>query len=389
MSGDPTPTAERTSGLVRARGVLSTAAPALGVYAAVRLACLLAVVATSWVVGRHPRSRIAGHWDALWYQRIARSGYGVMTLPDEHGVTYTDLAFFPLYPGLQRAVSTVLPIGAANVGLLVAWVSAAVACLGIFAVGAHLYGRRVGIVLVVLWGLLPNAVVETMAYSESSLTAFAAWSLYAVLTRRWLWAGFLSVLAGLTRPNGIAVAAAVGCAAAVALWRDPGCRRDPRVWAAPVLAPLGWLGYIGWAGLRAGSPTGYFDVQRVWGSRFDFGHWTLWFGHRLATREAWLSQYAAGALLIAAVVALVLLVLDRPPFALLAYTGVLMAIALGGSNYFASRPRFLLPAFPLLIPAALALARARPLTRAVLTGGLAGISVCYGAYLVVIAPTAP
>jgi hypothetical protein len=385
----PTPTAERTRAVTRARGLLSEAAPALGVYAAVRLTCLLAVVATAWSVGRHPRSRLGAHWDALWYERVARSGYGTMVLSDSSGVTHTDLAFFPLYPGLERAVATVLPIGLVNAGLLVAWASAGVACYGIHAVGARLYGRRVGLMLVVLWGVLPNAVVQTMAYSESVLTALAAWSLYAVLTRRWLWAAVLALLAGLARPNGIAVAAAVACAAAVELWRSPECRKSSRLWAAPVIAPLGWAGYVGFAGLRSGSALGYFAIQRKWGSRFDFGHYTLAHLRRLAMHNTYLFQYGAAAMVAVALLGLVLLFLDRPPLVLLVYTVVLVLIAVGDTNFFASRPRFLLPAFPLLIPPALALARAGPRTRVVLTGALAGFSVVYGAYIVVLAPSSP
>lgn len=389
MPAGPTPTLERTRKVVRVRGLLGSVAPALGVYAAVRLTCLLVVVAAAWSVGRHPRSRLGAHWDALWYERVARSGYGVMTLPDKSGVIQTDLAFFPLYPSLERAVTTALPIGMVNAGLLVAWVSAGGACCGMYAIGARLHGRRVGLMLVVLWGVLPHAVVGTMAYSESVLTALAAWSLYAALTRRWVWAAGLALLAGLTRPNGIAVAVAVACAACVELWRRPQCRRSPRVWAAPVIAPLGWLGYVLWAGLRSGSVLGYFTVQRTWGSRFDFGHYTFAFVGRLALHGGKLFQYGAAVTLAAALLGLLLLVRDRPPPVLLVYTVVLVAIAFGGTNYFASRPRFLLPAFPLLLPPACALARARPRTRAVLTGALAAVSVVYGAYLVVLAPSSP
>jgi hypothetical protein len=365
------------------------AAPALGIYAAVRLTCLIVVVICSWTAGRHPRTRLGAHWDALWYARVARGGYGLTLLTDEPGVSYSDLAFFPFYPGLERAVSTVFPIGLVNAGLLVAWASAGVACCGIYAVGAHLHGRRAGLALVVLWGVLPHAIVQTMAYSESVLTAFASWSLYAALTRRWVWSASLALLAGLTRPNGIAVAAAVVCAAGVALWRHPEWRKSPRLWMAPVIAPLGWLGYVGWVGLRSGSPLGYFAVQRRWGSRFDFGHYTLAHMRRLSVRQGWLSHYGAGVVLFVALLLLVLLALDRPPLVLMVYTVALTVIAFGGSGYFASRPRFLLPAFPLLLPPALALSRARLRTGVVLTGGLACFSAAYGAYLVVFAPTAP
>ena len=58
---------------------------------------------------------------------------------------------------------------------------------------------------------------------------------------------------------------------------------------------------------------------------------------------------AAGVLLFA------LLLAYRAPLPLIAYSGVLLLIAVGGSGFFESKPRFLLPAFPLLIPLARAL----------------------------------
>src|SRR5205823_4640214 len=89
-----------------------------------------------------------------------------------------------------------------------------------------------------------------------------------------------------------------------------------------------------------------------------------------------------------AVVLYALLLADRAPAPLLVYSGVLLLIVLGGSGYFESKPRFLLPAFPLLIPLARALvrtARARPWHATVVVGALAGLSYCYGAYLLVTA----
>jgi hypothetical protein len=93
---------------------------------------------------------------------------------------------------------------------------------------------------------------------------------------------------------------------------------------------------------------------------------------------------AAGVLLFA------LLLADRAPLPLLVHSGVLLLIAVGGSGFFESKPRFLLPAFPLLIPFARArvrTARARPWHATVVVGALAGLSFGYGAYLVVIAHT--
>jgi hypothetical protein len=383
------PAADRPAPAATERTVLSPRAAgmarALGLFVAARVLGGLALVLS----GGEPFRLLGRSWDSVWYLRIAAHGY-TGALPPLPG-RYNDLAFFPLYPALVRAVHTVLPLSGGACGLVVSWAAAAVAACGIYAVGARLHGRAVGTALVLLWGLLPHSVVLSMAYTEPLLTAFAAWSLYAVLTGRWLWAGGLAALAGLSRPNGFAVAAAVLAAAACELWRALRARRrvSHRLWTGAALAPAGWAAYVLWVGHRTGDLLGgYFTVQRRWGSRFDFGQGSLDLVRGLLVHGDRLVVPVALLLAAAAVVLYALLLADRAPLPLLAYSGVLLLVVLGGSGYFASKPRFLLPAFPLLLPLARALvrtARARPRHATVVVGALAGLSLSYGPYLLVLA----
>ncbi|WP_234391918.1 hypothetical protein [Streptomyces sp. WM6378] len=361
-------------------------------FGAARATGLLLMSLWAWQGGRHPRSVLALEWDGRWYYRIVEWGYHLpadsVPLP---GFASEKLAFFPLYPGLIRVVDAVLPIGDLNAALFISWVSAGVAAWGIYAIGELLYGRRTGIALVLLWGLLPHAIVLTMAYAEPLMTAFAAWALYAVLTRRWLAAGTLAALAGLARPNGIAVAAAVSVAVTAIAWRRHRAHepQDGHAWIGAALAPLGWLGYIAWVGVQTGDPLGYFAIESRWGSRFDFGQYAAHYIAGLVTGRNRLAVYAAVAIVGVSLLLLVLAVLDRVPLPLLVYTAVLTLIALGGTDYFQSKPRFLLPAFPLLIPLAIALSRARPRTACLAVAALASISFFYGTYLLLVSPLAP
>ncbi|MFI6691443.1 hypothetical protein ACIBLA_06715 [Streptomyces sp. NPDC050433] len=340
-------------------------------------------------IGRSPGQLLTQTWDSTWYTRIAAQGYG-HTLHFTDGAVHSDLAFFPLYPGLVRAVSTVLPIGGGTAALLISWAAAAAAAFGIHLLGERLHGRTTAAVLVLLWGLLPHAVVFSIAYTEPLLTALAAFSLYAVLTGRWLWAGSLAALAGLSRPNGVAIAAAVCAAVAYELWKRR-AHAPWRLWAAAVVAPLGWGGYLLWVGVRVGDPlSGYFAVQSGWRSRFDFGADTLRAVRDIVLGPAELASTGTALIVAAALLLFVLLLLDRenrPPLPLLVYAGVLLLIAIGGGgSFFESKPRFLLPAFPLLLPLACALTKARPRAAIVLIAALAGLSCCYGTYLLTVAP---
>src|SRR5690606_36045782 len=156
---------------------------------------------------------------------------------------------FPLYPGLIALLDPVLPGGPQAAGLAISWLAGPAAAWGLFAIGAHLRDRRTGVLLVALWAVLPHAVVQSMLYTETLFTALAAWSLYALLRRRWLTSGALCLAAGLLRPTAGALVLAVGLAALAAVWR----RRDGwRPWVAGLIAPLGLLGYLGWVAHRLG-----------------------------------------------------------------------------------------------------------------------------------------
>ncbi|MFG2352173.1 hypothetical protein [Streptomyces sp. NPDC048521] len=370
------------------RGICEGALPALALFAAVRVAGILVVILTNDLRG-HPLVRNLAHsWDSRWYLHIATQGYGHLIWITPKGAIQTDWAFFPLYPALIRALTAVAPLTPGQAAVLIAWAAAGAAAYGVYVIGHHLYGRGVATALVALWAVLPHAVELTIAYTESLFAALAAWSLYCVLKGRWLWAGSLAAAAGLARPSGFAVAVAVGLAAAYEALRQRG-RVPVSLWAGAVLAPLGWLGYVLWVGTRTGDLLGgYLTVQSAWDSRFDFGAGSLRFLRALLLHGGGFVYPAALVIIAACVLLFALLCLDRAPLALVVYTGVLIVLVVGGSGSFSSKPRFLLPAFPLLIPMARALARTwrlRPAKAVLVHGALTVVSLLFGAYVLAVA----
>lgn len=363
----------------RAGDLLRRAAPALLTYAGVRALGLAALALWCAGTGKSPHTLLTARWDSLWYTRVAEFGYGwQVRLPD--GSVHSNLAFFPLLPWLERAVSAVTPLSYADAGLVVSWLASLCAAAGIFAVADHVYGRRAGVCAVGLWAVLPVGIVQSMAYSESLFTALAAWSLYAVLTGRWVTAGLLASCAGLTRPVGAAVVAAVWVTAAVAVRRER--RADARTVLGVLLAPVGAAAYVLWVGHRTGGGLfGYLDVQKQWGNGFDGGYA---FARFVAQKFTSLPGALAGIGLTVGVALLIWLyvtcVRQRQPLALLVYCGIVVALALCAAGYFGSKPRLLLPAFPLLLPLARALARLRPGRSAAVLAGVAVASAAYGAF---------
>ncbi|MGA4865298.1 glycosyltransferase family 39 protein [Streptomyces lavendulocolor] len=354
-----------------------SAVTALWGYAAVRAVGLVILAVAAAVAGEDALHRLKGRWDSVWYVRIAEHGYGhEVTLPD--GSVHSDLAFFPLLPALERGVSEVARIDAATAGLVVSWAASLAAAWGIYAVGERVAGRRAGVVLAVLWGVYPTAFVQSMAYTETLFTAFAAWSLYAVLRGRWIWAGALCAGAGLTRPSAAALVAAVGVTALVTAVRE---RRVPvRMAAGVLLAPLGWLGYVVFVALRRGSATAYFEVQAAWGNSVDGGVALARFVWRNLTGPVPLAGVGLCAALALVGWVVWLCIRQRQPLPVLVYTVGIVVVSLVGAAYFGSRPRLMMPAFPLLLPAAVALARLRDRTVVPVLAGLAAASGAYGAF---------
>ncbi|MFF7688953.1 hypothetical protein ACFZB6_22730 [Streptomyces syringium] len=381
-TGSGAPAAAGTGRPPGARAALRHAAPALLVYAGIRVLGIVVLAVWGWADGKDPHQLLSARWDSLWYSRIAEEGYGY-TLHLSGGKVHSDLAFFPLLPWLERALSAVLPLSAADAGLVISAVASLFAAWAVFVVGDRVGGRRTGVALAALWAALPVGIVQSMAYSESLFTALAAWSVYCVLTGRWVWAGSLAALAGLTRPVGAAVVAAVWITAAVTLLRArrTGGQEPPaRMALGVVLAPLGWLAYFAWVGVRTGSVTGYLDVQGGWGNGFDGG---LAFGSFIAGRLTG-SAWPAGVGLLIGVALVIRLyiagVRQRQPLPLLVYAGVVLLLALTAKGYFGSKPRLMLPAFPLLLPLAAALARLRTARAVGTLTAVALVSALYGAF---------
>ena len=333
-------------------------------------------------------STLLGTWDGRWFVDVARHGYDTTLRQRSDGsLVNTNIVFFPVYPYAIKAVAAT-GLSELWAGLVASWLAGLTAAWGIFALGALVYDRRVGVALAVLWGVLPHAIVESMVYSEALFTALAAWTLYTLLRRQWLAAGALCLFAGATRAAGGVLVGVVMVAAVIALVR----RRDgARPAAALVLAPVGLVGYLAWVAHVLDRWDGWFYMQdRGWHLGFDGGRSTLHtLVHRVLLVPTRLELYEVSAVLVASVVLLVLLAYLRPPWPLLAFTAGLVALTVGGEGYYHSKSRFLLPAFPLLLPVAVALGRTRLRTSGLVLSVLALASAWYGGYLLLQWPASP
>jgi hypothetical protein len=327
-------------------------------------------------------------WDGSWLLAIAEHGYdgvpaGMLDAFGNH-TPDTPLGFFPGYPLLVAALGAVTGGNLVVAGLLVAAVAGVVAAYGTTRIGELVPdgSRRTGLLLTALFAATPMSVVLSMAYTEALFCALVAWALVGVLREQWLPAGLCAGAAGLVRPTGSAVVAAVGLAALVAVVDRRGGWRP---WAGGLLAGAGLVGYLAWVAARTGALDGWFRIQRTgWGWYLDGGAATArYVGGVLTARERAFDAVTVVAL-VGSLVLLGLAVTRRTPWPLVVYGALVVLPVWGTHGLMNTKLRLLVPAFVLLLPVASGLARRRPGTAVAVVGAAALASAWFGGYALTI-----
>jgi hypothetical protein len=153
---------------------------------------------------------IWSRWDAEWYLSIAKSGY----VPSANlTTTYSNLAFFPLFPDLVRLVTLPFHIKASSTSIYLA-VGLLISNLCFLAAAYLLYKMVVQILhdetiaqrTVLLLIAFPAGFFFSTFYPESLFLFLAVALFYAGLRKRWVLAALCGALAAITRPQGLLLA---------------------------------------------------------------------------------------------------------------------------------------------------------------------------------------
>ncbi len=290
-------------------------------------------------------------WDGRWYLEIVRNGYP-HSIPAN--ITYEQsearAAFFPVDPMLVRYVDAVAPGGDTIAALFVNLVMAVVATLLIGRLAMRLTDDAlVAARAMMLFAVFPGSFVLSFAYAEATLIALCIACFLLLLDDRWVLASLVGALATATRPNGVAIVVACAVASYLAI-RE---RRDWASLAAPLISPIGFVGFQIFLRHHTGESWPWFRVQReAWREGTSFGATAIrntisFLGSPLASPTDVLTV----ATMIAMVGALWCAWRRPLPLPLLAFVVVIIALMLLPATVTA-RPRFLFTAFPLVIPVA-------------------------------------
>jgi hypothetical protein len=191
-------------------------------YAACRLVSgiLLAVVATrqvptGWTGADVSYLTFTAQWDGQWYLHIAEQGYPKRLPTDETGALQQNAwAFYPLFPFVSRVLMDLTHLDFYWVGSTLSLLLGFVAAVAMGLLLRDRLGDRFSLATIILWASMPAAVVLQVGYTEAMAMALLTLFLLALSRERWLWAMWLALLLGLTRPIAVPIAAVT----VVALW---------------------------------------------------------------------------------------------------------------------------------------------------------------------------
>ena len=341
-----------------------------------------------WSLVRWMRSSDGGH-----YAAIAAHGY---TYPAGQLAHASVFSWFPGYPAVIDSIAWLPGVTIVAAGFVVTAVAGLAAAWGLTVLGMRLTGDpRISLLMVAIWAVAPSSTVLSMMYAEALFCALAFWALAALVGRRWLTAGLLTLLAGTVRSTALALILTVCAAALIAVIQAVRARQPFGLWwrplAAALLAPLGLLGYLGYVALATHRLDGWFWVEKhVMHMDFDWGTSTLGVlkGTLLGTPSV--AEVLVSVAIIAAALLMLWSLTERIPVYLHVYTIVVVFLALTTSaNWISSKPRFLLPAVLLALPLARLLAPVRTSVLVPLIAVLAAATTWFGLYLTVIARWTP
>jgi len=210
-------------------------------------------------------------WDAGWYIRIARDGYG----------SYGSAAFFPAYPLAIRAVWSVVGGDGLAPALLVSNAAFFLSLLLFHQLTSDEYDLATARRAVVLLAAFPTSFFFLAPYSESLFLLFSILAFREARRDRWWSSAMAGASAAFTRSTGIALLPAL-VVEAINRSREDGRSAVPRVAAALCVAVGPALYFAFWA--ARGHATAPLTAQGAFGRALTFPLVTLGRTVALATR---------------------------------------------------------------------------------------------------------
>ncbi len=200
-------------------------------------------------------------WDAIWYRDIALHGYHWR--PD--GAIWghnQNIAFFPLFPLLERGVNALAPAAAPVSFILLALICGIWSNFAFLGLARLLLEERAAVMAALLFALWPAICFLATGYPTGLFNLVVIYCLRHRLAKQdWravAWCGVGTALA----PNGVFIALALGLDLMLAWWRAGAAAQAlPRLGAQGVAAIAGLLGFALFQAVAFGDPLAFVKAQ--------------------------------------------------------------------------------------------------------------------------------
>jgi hypothetical protein len=338
----------------------------LAIFAASRALIYTVLLFAERLPGAGTTTRLLAGWQGVAYLSVASRGYPQALVSNPGG---SELGYFPLYPMLIRSLHRLSGLSFVQSAIGIALICSALAMVVAWLVVQRLTDQACATRAVVLLSFFPWAFVLSMVYSEGLLLLLAGVCLLALLDGQWVTAGLAALLAGVSAPFGFVLFFPCAWAAAREL------RRSDTVGAliAPVLAPVGVLGFFLYLRARTGNVFEAILAQARGVTYAGIGRHP---GAAAKVLSAFLRHPTANLNVLTSLLAAVLVVAGlimmaqwKPPAVIWAYTVPLVLLGLW-LDTFGSLPRTILVAFPLVVAIAWRIRRSGFLVLAGVSAGL-------------------
>ncbi|MGO3886742.1 MAG: hypothetical protein ACTJHU_10640, partial [Mycetocola sp.] len=218
----------------------------------------------------------ANMWDARWYEIVAFSGYpSELPIADDGHVAENAWAFMPAYPMVVRLVMTVTGQSWNVAAVIVSVLCATAAVLVLYRLLRLRLDHTSALVGVTFFSVAPVSPILQLGYAESMHALLLVVALYLVMTKRYLAAAPVVIVASFTRPTGLAFSLFL-----LLLWIVRMVRRSRadfpirERWTLAITAALSGFAGLAWPAIAwavTGSITAYTDTELAWRSVY-IGH---------------------------------------------------------------------------------------------------------------------
>lgn len=195
-------------------------------------------------------------FDSAWYNEIIQTGYSYN--PEKQ----SNVAFFPLYPILVKAIASLTSLSVPISGLLVSNLCLIFALIFVYKISNIYLNKRGCEKVLILMLVFPTSFFYSCFYTESLYLLTTAACFYFFLNKKYFWSGFFGFFASLTRVTGVIIFLAF---AIELLWKYLKKKELPkRESLFLLLIPCGLIAYMVFLAWKFNEPLAFVKIQDLW-----------------------------------------------------------------------------------------------------------------------------